>query len=152
MKNSKRVSLTQFSKLPKQLKNEYIILNQSERLNQLINILRKNIDKKIIIFFLTCDITEFFFHLIGKLAFFEDVLLFKLHGNMEQEERNKYFNTFRSLKKGGILVSTNVASRGLDIPNVKLIIQYDPPLDQDREFIHRGKLPNKTSRKNCKVK
>ncbi len=38
--------------------------------------------------------------------------------------------------KIGILLCTDVAARGLDIPSVDWIVQYDPP-DDTREYIHR---------------
>ena len=38
--------------------------------------------------------------------------------------------------KSGILLCTNVAARGLDIPNVDWIVQFDPPSDV-KEYIHR---------------
>lgn len=52
--------------------------------------------------------------------------IFKLHGHLQQEERVKVYQDF--CKTGsGILISTDVGSRGLDFPNVKLIVLYDPP-------------------------
>ena len=41
-----------------------------------------------------------------------------------------------SIKYSGILFCTDVAARGLDIPEVDWIVQYDPP-DDPREYIHR---------------
>lgn len=43
--------------------------------------------------------------------------------------------TFLNLK-WGILLTTDVSARGLDIPNIDWIIQFDPPQDSD-QFIHR---------------
>jgi ATP-dependent RNA helicase DDX21 len=59
-----------------------------------------------------------------------------LHGDIPQKQREVTFKSFRngSLK---CLVATNVAARGLDIPEVDLIIQLSPPTDVET-YIHRS--------------
>uniref|UniRef100_A0A183EJT8 RNA helicase n=1 Tax=Gongylonema pulchrum TaxID=637853 RepID=A0A183EJT8_9BILA len=58
-----------------------------------------------------------------------------IHGDLKQFEREKHLETFRS-GAAPILVATAVAARGLDIPNVKHVINYDLPTDID-EYVHR---------------
>jgi ATP-dependent RNA helicase DDX55/SPB4 len=64
-----------------------------------------------------------------------------LHGKIDQKKRSKIYNEFKtqSSDKGGlhqILLTTDLAARGIDIPDVDWIIQYDPPQDSD-QFVHR---------------
>ncbi|XP_041956486.1 probable ATP-dependent RNA helicase DDX31 [Alosa sapidissima] len=59
----------------------------------------------------------------------------RLHGNMKQEERMEVFQEF-SQGKSGVLLCTDVAARGLDLPQVTWIIQYNPPLSA-AEYVHR---------------
>lgn len=61
--------------------------------------------------------------------------IFRLHGSRPQEERAKSFREF-SNSKSGILLCTDVAARGLDLPDVDSIVQYDPPSDY-KDYIHR---------------
>lgn len=61
---------------------------------------------------------------------------FRLHGNMKQEERTAIFNIFRSAKQG-ILLCTDVAARGLDLPHIDWILQYSPPPSTEI-YIHRA--------------
>lgn len=58
-----------------------------------------------------------------------------LHSRMPQSQRNKNLSDFRSLK-ARMLIATDVAARGLDIPNVALVINYDVPRNPD-DYIHR---------------
>ncbi|MCP9257006.1 ATP-dependent RNA helicase DDX3X [Dirofilaria immitis] len=58
-----------------------------------------------------------------------------IHGNLKQYERERHLEMFRS-GKTNILVATAVAARGLDIPNVNHVINYDLPTDID-EYVHR---------------
>lgn len=53
-----------------------------------------------------------------------------LHGDIEQAERNKVITAFKR-KECDILVATDVASRGLDIPHIKNVINYDMARDID---------------------
>ena len=54
---------------------------------------------------------------------------------MRQEQRAKVFEKFISIQSG-ILLTTDVCARGLDIPDIDWIIQFDPPQDSD-QYIHR---------------
>lgn len=50
-----------------------------------------------------------------------------LHGRMEEKNRDKVLEDFRA-GTSRILITTNVLSRGIDVPNVTLVIQYDMPV------------------------
>eukprot|EP00760_Papus_ankaliazontas_P029663 PhM_4_TR433/c2_g1_i1/m.20120/K11594/DDX3X, bel; ATP-dependent RNA helicase DDX3X len=58
-----------------------------------------------------------------------------IHGDKSQAERETALSAFKTARKP-ILVATDVASRGLDIPNVMCVIQYDLPHHID-EYVHR---------------
>jgi len=58
-----------------------------------------------------------------------------LHGQMPQTKRLGALNKFKA-KERNVLVATDVASRGLDIPHVDLVINYDIPLHK-KDYIHR---------------
>ncbi|CCW60415.1 unnamed protein product [Phytomonas sp. EM1] len=77
--------------------------------------------------------TTFHFQMMGSVGFHDDVMM--LHGHMKHRQRLAVFQAFRSCEKG-VLFCTDVAARGLDIPKVEWILQYDPPLDPT-EYIHR---------------
>ena len=59
-----------------------------------------------------------------------------LHGNLAQPQRDRVMNRFRS---GGleILVATDVAARGIDIPALSHVFLYEPPEDHE-SYIHRA--------------
>ncbi len=58
------------------------------------------------------------------------------HGAMEQQERDSALSKFRN-GTTNVLVTTDLASRGLDIPNIRYIIHYQLPATEDI-FIHRN--------------
>ncbi|KAH7865580.1 hypothetical protein Vadar_008560 [Vaccinium darrowii] len=61
--------------------------------------------------------------------------LFTLHGNTKHEDRRTTFQSFK-MEKVALLLSTDVAARGLDFPKVRCIIQYDSP-GEATEYVHR---------------
>ncbi|XP_059487931.1 probable ATP-dependent RNA helicase DDX31 [Neocloeon triangulifer] len=64
-----------------------------------------------------------------------NIHFFRLHGNMTQKDRTETFKTFRDTHSG-VLLCTDVASRGLDLPRVDWIVQLTaPPTPQD--YVHR---------------
>merc|ERR1712157_558510 len=58
-----------------------------------------------------------------------------IHGDMEQRERENSLNRFRN-QQCKFIVATDVAARGLDIPAVMHVINYDLP-DMLDSYIHR---------------
>jgi len=59
-----------------------------------------------------------------------------MHGDIAQNQREVTLKRFKE-KKFNVLVATDVASRGLDIPSVDLVIQVEPPKDTET-YIHRS--------------
>lgn len=58
-----------------------------------------------------------------------------IHGKLSQAKRLGALNKFKS-KSNSILVATDVASRGLDIPHVDVVINFDIPT-HSKDYIHR---------------
>ncbi|KAH3899216.1 RNA-dependent ATPase RRP3 SCDLUD_004648 [Saccharomycodes ludwigii] len=58
-----------------------------------------------------------------------------LHGDLNQNQRTGALDLFKAGKRS-ILVATDVAARGLDIPSVDIVINYDIPVDS-KSYIHR---------------
>lgn len=59
----------------------------------------------------------------------------ELHGGIAQQERFAILDRFRS-GKNQVLITTDVAARGIDIPNVDYVINYDLP-DDPENYVHR---------------
>lgn len=59
-----------------------------------------------------------------------------LHGDVKQADRERIYRNFKS---GAIttVIATNVAARGLDFPDIKLVIQTEPPREVE-SFVHRS--------------
>jgi len=64
------------------------------------------------------------------------VIVHKLHGSLAQNIRTATLKAFTESTEPCVLVCTDVASRGLDLPNVDYVIEYDPPFSAD-DHLHR---------------
>lgn len=84
-----------------------------------------------IIFTSTCDHTNRVAIMLRNLGF----SAVPLHGKMTQPQRLGSLNKFKSGQRS-ILIATDVASRGLDIPHVDCVINYDIPTNS-KDYIHR---------------
>lgn len=62
--------------------------------------------------------------------------LYELHGSLAQPLRTATLQSFTRSSNPCILLCTDVASRGLDLPNIDLVIEYDPPFSAD-DHLHR---------------
>lgn len=64
------------------------------------------------------------------------VVVFRLHGSLPQAVRTNTLKQFTNCKEASVLICTDVASRGLDLPNVDFVIEYDPAFSKD-DHLHR---------------
>ncbi|THV07559.1 DEAD-domain-containing protein, partial [Dendrothele bispora CBS 962.96] len=113
------------------LSQGYVVCPSDRRFLLLFTFLKKNLKKKVIVFFSSCNSVKYHAELLNYI----DVPVLDLHGKQKQQKRTNTFFEFINAEHG-ILLCTDVAARGLDIPRVDWIIQYDPP-DDPRDYIHR---------------
>ncbi|KAG4190876.1 hypothetical protein ERO13_A07G056600v2 [Gossypium hirsutum] len=113
------------------LQQGYCVVHSSKRFILLYSFLKRNMSKKVMVFFSSCNSVKFHAELLRYIH----VDCLDIHGKQKQQKRTATFFDFCKAEKG-ILLCTDVAARGLDIPAVDWILQYDPP-DEPKEYIHR---------------
>lgn len=113
------------------LEQGYVICDSDKRFLLLFSFLKRNLKKKIIVFFSSCNCVKYHAELLNYI----DLPVLDLHGKQKQQKRTNTFFEFCNAKQG-TLICTDVAARGLDIPAVDWIVQFDPP-DDPRDYIHR---------------
>ncbi|ENN77964.1 probable ATP-dependent RNA helicase DDX47 isoform X1 [Dendroctonus ponderosae] len=97
----------------------------------LVHILNENAGNSFMVFCSTCNNTIRTALLLRNLGF----TAVPLHGQMSQNKRLAALTKFKA-KNRSILISTDVASRGLDIPHVDIVINFDIPM-HSKDYIHR---------------
>ncbi|KAM9302475.1 ATP-dependent RNA helicase DDX18 [Gastrophryne carolinensis] len=113
------------------LEQGYVVCPSEKRFLLLFTFLKKNRRKKMMVFFSSCMSVKFHYELLNYI----DLPVMAIHGKQKQTKRTTTFFQFCNADSG-ILLCTDVAARGLDIPEVDWIVQYDPP-DDPKEYIHR---------------
>ncbi|XP_055542452.1 probable ATP-dependent RNA helicase DDX10 [Wyeomyia smithii] len=119
---------------PHRLQQNYVVIEQKNKLTMLWSFLRAHAKQKVIIFFATCKQVKFFYEIFRKLR--PSALLLPLYGGMNQEKRNKIYTEFCA-RSNVCLMATDIASRGLDFPKVNWVVQLDCPEDAI-QYIHRA--------------
>lgn len=64
------------------------------------------------------------------------ITLHKLHGSLPQQTRTSTLSAFTSCRDPAVLITTDISSRGLDVPAVDLVIEYDPAFAA-ADHVHR---------------
>ncbi|KAH9833946.1 ATP-dependent RNA helicase HAS1 [Teratosphaeria destructans] len=113
------------------LEQGYVICEADMRFRLLFTFLKRHPKKKIIVFFSSCACVDYYSELLNYI----DLPVLGLHGKQKQQKRTNTFFEFCNATQG-TLICTDVAARGLDIPAVDWIVQFDPP-DDPRDYIHR---------------
>ena len=72
-----------------------------------------------------------------------------IHGNLNQRQRDRVIADFRA-QKTRILVATDIAARGLDIPHIEHVVNYDLP-QAPEDYIHRIGRTGRNGKEGCAV-
>jgi ATP-dependent RNA helicase DDX31/DBP7 len=142
--------------MPSQLQQHYMVVPMKERLVALTAFLRLVVSSKdncAIVFCSNIATVDFLHKMFSKLMAptptgeaqrLLDTELLKIHGDLSLAARQEVMARVQRAAtipsentKGIVLLSTDVAARGLDLPAVRWIIQYDPPTEP-QEYVHRA--------------
>ena len=142
-------------KTPASLAMKYIVCQASHKFPSLSKLL-SNLDpvpNKTILYLSTCAAVDYFQHVLPTILPTRDgrrFALVPLHGKHPPKVRQKNFTIFSNAALPTILLTTDVAARGLDIPQVDLVVQIDPPSDP-KVFLHRCGRAGRAGRKGLSV-
>ncbi|KAH7106405.1 DEAD-domain-containing protein [Auriculariales sp. MPI-PUGE-AT-0066] len=129
-------------RIPATLQNFFLECKTSNKMVQLHRIIEQerkaNLSAKFIVYFATCACVDYFYRLLPSLN--RDMSFFSLHGHLPPQKRSLALSQFRdhasTSDSPAVLLCTDVAARGLDLPSVDVVIQFDPPVDP-KQFSHR---------------
>jgi superfamily II DNA/RNA helicase len=130
MKQPVRISIGESNEVADNIKQENIKTNDAKKYGELMYQL-KNREGSVLIFVKTKYSAE---RLAKKLTS-ESQISSAIHGDLRQSARERVIADFRK-KKNRILVATDIAARGLDIPHIEHVINYDLPQCPE-DYIHR---------------
>ena len=130
LNNPVNISIENNDVIETNIKQKVINTIPNEKVNELIN--QIDLRKGSILIFVKTKIGVD--KLVKKLKA-NSVKASALHGGMRQNKRSKIMQDFRD-ERFRILIATDIASRGLDVPHIEHIINYDMP-QAPEDFIHR---------------
>ncbi|HFK5564612.1 TPA: DEAD/DEAH box helicase [Elizabethkingia anophelis] len=141
LKNEKTIDFLKLSDVKPDIQFKKVITTAEEKLDALFHLICKIGNKRTLIF---CNHREAVDR-ISELLKDKGIERETFHGGMEQDERERALLKFRN-DSAKILITTDLAARGLDIPEVESIVHYQLPPKEDA-FIHRN---GRTARMNAK--
>ena len=116
---------------PKKLTQVYYDVPNKLKFSLLVHLLKKESSGLVMVFCNSRNMTD----TVAKNLQKQDFDAMAIHGGLTQAQRTKTLSRFNS-NKALILVCTDVAARGLDIPGVSHVYNYDVPNDS-KQYIHR---------------
>ncbi|XP_033330408.2 putative ATP-dependent RNA helicase DDX47 [Megalopta genalis] len=131
LQNPVKVEVSTKYQTVEKLQQYYVFIPVKFKDVYLVHILNELAGNSFMIFCGTCNNTVRTALLLRNLGF----TAVPLHGQMSQNKRIAALTKFKA-KNRSILISTDVASRGLDIPHVDIVINFDIPT-HSKDYIHR---------------
>ncbi|KAL1890605.1 ATP-dependent rRNA helicase spb4 [Sporothrix stenoceras] len=138
-------------KTPASLLNTYMVLPSSQKLPGLVQLLEQIEPRpqRTLVFMASCFSVMYFSQVLPSILP-DGYAVLSLHGKLKPHVREVAYERFLSSTKPCILLTTDVASRGLDVPNVDLVINIDPPTDP-KTFLHRCGRTGRAGRRGLAV-
>ncbi|KAJ1302654.1 hypothetical protein OPQ81_002971 [Rhizoctonia solani] len=139
---------------PATLQNLYVACRPEEKTIQFLRILSLERESqgsaRFIAYFATCACVEYFAKIFSPLPQLSKTKIYTLHGHLTPAKRASTLAAFAAHPSTpdspSLLLATDVAARGLDLPDVDAVIQYDPPTDP-KQYSHRAGRTARAGRK-----
>lgn len=131
VRNPIRIQIAPKERVSRNIDHSVAFIEMDDKRFFLERIVKENPDKKIIVFVRTQVRSERVVKAMERVG----IKALAMHGGKEQKERLSVMNDFRS-GKVNIIVATDVSARGIDIPNVEFVINYDLP-EEAENYVHR---------------
>lgn len=131
LKNPLKIYVTPKSSTVDSIKQLVYFVEKKEKSLLLISILQKSEDRSVLIFSRTKHNADKIVKILGKAGIGSQAI----HGNKSQAARQSALGNFKS-GKTRVMVATDIASRGIDINELPLVINYDLP-DVPETYVHR---------------
>ena len=129
--NAIRIQISPKDPVSKNVNHFLSSIDMDDKRFFLENLLQKNEDKKIMVFVRTQVRAERVAAAMKRVGI--DSLI--IHGGKEQKERNQSLKKFKE-GEVNLLIATDVSARGVDVPGVELVVNYDLP-DVAENYVHR---------------
>ena len=130
MKDPVRVSVGETNVIAKNIQQEVIRIEQDKKYNQLVSQLSDR-NGTVLVFVKTKHGADRMANNLRRDGFTSDAL----HGDLRQNKRDKVMQNFRD-QNFRVLIATDIAARGLDVPHIEHVINYDLPQVAE-DYIHR---------------
>ncbi len=131
VKNAIRIQISPKNPVAKTITHTILEVQMDDKRFFLENIIKENEEKKMVVFARTKVRVERIVAAMERVAISSEAL----HGGIDQKERFAILERFRT-GENKILITTDVACRGIDIPSVDCVINYDLP-DNPENYVHR---------------
>ena len=130
LKNPKQFLLDADDLSGEGIDQSFLVIKDRDKFKYLVDFVKKTKGQSIVF----CS-TKYRTRDVAKFLHQERFVAVAIEGDMSQHRREQSMSKFRS-GKADILVATDVASRGIDVPRVELVINYDVP-NQEMAYFHR---------------
>lgn len=126
-----KVEVTPVSSVVDTIQQGLYYVEKEQKTDLLINVLKKNSSKSILVFSRTKHKADKIARLLNKAG----IACEAIHGNKTQTARQRALTNFKS-GKINVIVATDIAARGIDIDNLGMVVNYDLP-DVPETYVHR---------------
>lgn len=139
--NPIRIQISPNNPVAKNIVHSVAFIDMDDKRFFLERIINENPDDKILVFVRTKVRAERVMKALERV----EIASQTIHSGKEQDDRQTVLADFKS-GKNNILIATDVSSRGIDIPNVDTVINYDLP-EQSENYVHRVGRTGRASKK-----
>ena len=131
VRNAIRIQISAKNPVARNITHSVIFVKMDDKRFFLENMIKEYPDKKVVVFVRTKVRVERVVEAMKRVGIESEAM----HGGLDQKERFNILDRFRG-SENKVLITTDVAARGIDIPSVEYVVNYDLPEDPEN-YVHR---------------